>query len=253
MIRPVNYFGPVTAKDEIRKRMWDRLQRRKVTRFPGPRGRIPNFIGAEACAMLLAETAYWKTAKTLKVNPDSPQRAIRQKALAEGKTVYMAVPRLRSEKPFIELDPKQLKCSPYTASSIKGAGRYGRPVGLNEMKRIDLVVCGSVAVNRQGARVGKGGGYSDLEFALLTERRKIPPPTPIVTSVHPLQVIDDDIPMTEHDIPLSAIVTPDEVINIQAKLPRPKGIYWESLEPSKIEEIPVLKRYEADSSKTSRG
>ena len=34
---------------------------------------------------------------------------------------------------------------------------------------MDLVICGSVAVNRQGARVGKGGGFADLEFALLVE------------------------------------------------------------------------------------
>lgn len=33
--------------------------------------------------------------------------------------------------------------------------------------------CGSVAVNRHGGRVGKGGGYSDLEFALLAESKKI--------------------------------------------------------------------------------
>ena len=229
------------TKEALRDRVWKSLQEQKVARFPGAVGRIPNFIGAEACAKLLAETAYWKAAKVLKVNPDAPQRAIRQRALADGKTIYMAVPRLRSEKPFIELDPKKLKCSPYAASSIKGAGQYGRPAGLNEMKPIDLVVCGSVAVNRQGARVGKGGGYSDLEFALLTERKKIAGAAPIVTSVHPLQIVDEEIPMTEHDIPLSAIVTPGEIIAIQARPPRPKGIYWDLLPQEKIAAIPVLK------------
>jgi len=228
------------TKEELREEVWQTLRQQKVARFPGAQGRIPNFIGAEAGAKQFAETAYWKAAKFLKVNPDSPQRAIRQRALAEGKTVYMAVPRLRSEKPFIELDPKKLKCSPFVASSIKGAGKYGRPVTLNEVKRIDLVVCGSVAVNRQGARVGKGGGYSDLEFALLTEEKKINPKTPIVTSVHPLQMIDDEIPMTEHDIPLSAIVTPKEVIETKPSLPRPKGIYWLMLPREKIDDIPVL-------------
>jgi 5-formyltetrahydrofolate cyclo-ligase len=89
--------------------------------------------------------------------------------------------------------------------------------------------------------VGKGGGYSDLEFALLTEEKKIGRHTPIVTSVHPLQIVDEEIPMTEHDIPLSAIVTPTEVIEIESPLPRPKGIYWEMLPPEKIEAIPVLK------------
>lgn len=237
----------MNSKNELRERIWSRLQEKKVARFPGAEGRIPNFIGAEACARVLSQTQFWRRAKVLKANPDSPQRAIRQQALEEGKTIYMAVPRLHTDKPFIELDPKTLKCSAYVASSIKGAGKFGRPVKLEEVSKIDLIVCGSVAVNRQGARVGKGGGYSDLEFALLTEEKKIGKITPIVTSVHPLQIMDEKIPMTKHDIPLSTIVTPSEIIEIQSTLPRPKGIYWDMLPPEKIAAIPVLQNRRAKS------
>ena len=228
------------TKDAIRKAIWALLQRNKVARFPGAEGRIPNFIGAEACARRLAEAAWWQKSKVIKINPDSPQRALRQRALAEGKILYMPVPRLRADEPFIELDPKKLSCSPHAASSIKGAAQYGRPVSLDEVKKIDLIICGSVAVNRKGARVGKGGGYSDLEFALLTEEKKIGPNTPIVTSVHPLQVVEEEIPMTEHDIPLTAIVTPAEIIDIKARFKRPKAIYWEMLPDEKIDAIPAL-------------
>src|SRR4029077_18038752 len=142
---------------------------RADSQFHRRRGLRPGRIAAAA----------WRKAKTLKVNPDSPQRAIRRKALEEGKIIYMAVPRLHSGKPFIELDPQKIKGSAHVASSIKGAEKYGRPVNLEEVRKIDLIVCGSVAVNRQGARVGKGGGYSDLEFALLTEEKKIGRNTPI--------------------------------------------------------------------------
>ena len=231
----------ISSKNEIRERVWSRLQEQKVARFPGAEGRIPNFIGAEACARVISQFQFWKNARILKVNPDSPQRAIRQQALEEGKIIYMAVPRLHSNKPFIELNPKKLKCSAYVASSIKGAAKFGAPVELKKVQKIDFIVCGSVAVNRKGARVGKGGGYSDLEFALLTEQRKIGRDTPIVRSVHPLQIVDEEIPMTHHDIPLSAIVTPNELIKIESPLPRPKGIYWDMLPPEKITAIPVLK------------
>jgi 5-formyltetrahydrofolate cyclo-ligase len=230
------------SKEDIRKKVWLRLQQKKVARFPGAEGRIPNFIGAEACARIVSQLKHWRKAKVLKVNPDSPQRAIRQKALEEGKIIYMAVPRLHSDKPFIELDPQKIKCSAYVASSIKGAGKHGRPVNLEEVREIDLIVCGSVAVNCQGARVGKGGGYSDLEFALLTEEKKIGRDTPIITSVHPLQIVEETIPMTDHDIPLNAIVTPTEIIEIGSPPARPRGIYWGMLPPDKIDAIPVLKR-----------
>jgi 5-formyltetrahydrofolate cyclo-ligase len=231
----------VKTKDAIREAIWSLLKERKVARFPGAEGRIPNFTGAEACARLLAASAWWKEARVLKCNPDSPQRAIRRQALADGKIIYMAVPRLRDNKPFIELDPKKLKCTPYVASSIKGAAQYGSPVTLDQVKNIDLIVCGSVAVNRAGARVGKGGGYSDLEFALLTEEKKIAPSTPIVTSVHPLQIIDEEIPMTDHDIPLTALVTPQEIVEITPHFERPTGIYWNLIAEEKIEAIPVLR------------
>lgn len=230
----------INSKDEIRQKVWSGLQEEKVARFPGAEGRIPNFIGAEACARILAQDSRWRNAKVIKANPDSPQRSIRHKALEEGKIIYMAVPRLRTDKPFIELNPAELKCSAYVASSIKGAAKFGAPVALEKVRHIGLIVCGSVAVNRKGARVGKGGGYSDLEFALLTEQRKIGRDTPIITSVHPLQIVDEEIPMTEHDIPLTAIVTPNEIIEIASPSPRPKGIYWEVLSAEKIAAIPVL-------------
>ena len=82
-------FAAMKTKDNIRRAVWDSLKEHCVARFPGVEGRIPNFIGAEACARLLASTSCWRSAKVIKINPDSPQRAIRQKALMEGKTVYM--------------------------------------------------------------------------------------------------------------------------------------------------------------------
>lgn len=60
-------------------------------------------------------------------------------------------------------------------------------------------------------------------------------------SVHPLQVVDEEIPMTEHDIPLSAIVTPKEIIEVKSPFKRPNGIYWKMLLEDKIKSIPSLK------------
>ena len=230
----------MNSKESIRREAWDLLSEKRVTRFPGAEGRIPNFTGAENCARLLAQSPLWRMANVIKINPDSPQRAIRQRALEEGKIIYMAVPRLHSLKPFIELDPNTLEVSPFWASSIKGATKYGQALLLSDIKKIDLIVCGSVAVNQEGARVGKGGGYSDLEYALLREEGKVNAETPIVTTVHPLQILKTKMPMTDHDIPLNAIITPEKVISLRPRYQKPRGIYWDNLSQEKIKSIPAL-------------
>jgi 5-formyltetrahydrofolate cyclo-ligase len=230
------------SKQEVREEVWRKMSAAGVGRFPFPlKGRIPNFKGAEDAARRLAKLAVWQRAETIKANPDSPQRPVRQQALDAGKTVYMAVPRLRDEKPFIELDPAGIDDT-RRASTIKGAFEIGRPVALDDMPHIDLIVAGSVAVNRAGARVGKGGGYSDLEFGLGREAGIIDTDTVIATTVHPLQVVDEELQRLEHDIPVDYVITPDEVIRTETEIPRPTGIYWERLPENKNESIPVLKR-----------
>lgn len=224
------------------------MQQQGVTRFPGARGRIPNFKGAEQCAAVVAELDEWKRARVIKSNPDSPQRAIRHLALKQGKTIYMAVPRLREEKCFVELDPARLGKNIYAASSIKGAFEFGRQVSVKQMKPVDLILCGSVAVRRDGARLGKGGGYSDLEYAIALELGIVTRRTPIITTVHPLQIVKERAPLKPHDIQVDFIVTPEEIIECNTKLPRPAGIYWDYLDDEKIEAIPLLHKMKARAS-----
>jgi len=232
------------TKQDIREDVWQTLEQSRARRFPGTRGRIPNFVGAERAADRLCELDVWKRAKVLKCNPDSPQRPVRLRALKEGKIVYMAVPRLRELKCFIELDPSRIGKQITQASSIEGAFRFGRPVRPEDMRRIDLIVCGTVAASPRGARIGKGGGYSDLEYGLAREAGLVRHRTPIVTTVHDLQVRDEELPVLPHDIPVDYIVTPTAIIETHTRLPRPKGIYWEYLTKDQIDAIPYLKRSE---------
>ncbi len=230
------------TKQEIRERIWELLESQKVARFPGPHGRIPNFTGAEKCAELLRDLPEWRSARVIKSNPDSPQRHIRWAALKEGKIVYMAVPRLAEPKPFLKLDPKGLGNKLYEASSIKGAFRHGHPVALEKMKTIDLVVCGSVAVNHEGVRIGKGEGYSELEFALLVSAGRLRRNVPVLTSVHPLQVVDQSLERRQHDFQVDIILNPEKVIRCPKDNKRPKGIYWGELSEEKRKAIPVLQK-----------
>src|SRR5215472_15570835 len=167
----------LAAKAALRQEVWDAMRAAKVARFPGAAGRIPNFTGAEAAAELLRTIPEWQAARTLKANPDSAQLPVRQRALEDGKTVYMAVPRLAAKQPFFALDPDHLAGTPRSAASISGAARSARRVALSDLPEVDLVVMGSVAAGEDGARLGKGGGFADLEYALATAAGLIGPDT----------------------------------------------------------------------------
>ncbi|MEL7157595.1 MAG: 5-formyltetrahydrofolate cyclo-ligase [Actinomycetota bacterium] len=229
------------AKAELRDLAWSRIREAEAARFPAPEGRIPNFVGAERAADALQTLDAWAAAATVKANPDSPQWPVRQRALEDGKTVFMAVPRLAEPEPFFLLDPSDLADTPRRASSIKGATRSARRVTVAELEPVDLVVTGCVAVDESGARLGKGGGFSDLELAIAAEAGLIADRTVVATTVHDAQVLDEDlIPMVGHDIGLDLIVTPTRVIHCPARR-RPIGVQWDVLTNAKIDAIPVLR------------
>jgi 5-formyltetrahydrofolate cyclo-ligase len=141
--------------------------------------------------------------------------------------------------PFFLLDPASLTVPPEEAVSSHVAETVARKVGVEEMQPVDLIICGSVAVNRRGVRLGKGAGYSDIELALLQEAGLLRSETAIVTTVHPLRVVNESLPETGHDFSVNLIVTPDEVIECDSPR-RPSGLVWEDLDREKIASIPVL-------------
>src|SRR3954464_5737326 len=245
------------TKDQVRRDVWKAMNREGVSRFPGAEGRIPNFAGAKRAAEKLGGHRLWKRAQVLKVNPDSPQTHVRRMALAEGKTLIMAVPRLRDVHPFRFLEPPKLRdVHPFRlleprkltakqlreAATIKGAMRHGRVVADEDLPAIDFVLCGSVAVNLSGARVGKGGGFSDLEYGLLIEAGKIDDHSTVAPTVPPIQILREHLQTTAHDLPVDLIATPRAVIEVERQHPRRRGILWDHLQPPQIREIPILER-----------
>ncbi|RLG43867.1 MAG: 5-formyltetrahydrofolate cyclo-ligase [Thermoproteota archaeon] len=226
-------------KSEIREQIWKLLEERGVARFPKPiKGRIPNFVGAEIAAAKLRQLEEYKRARVIFCNPDSPQRPVREFALKDGKILVMATPRLK--KGFLLLDPRKIPSSAYSrASTIRGAFEYGKLVGPWRLPSINLKVMGSVAVSPEGGRLGKGHGYSDIEYVILREVGAITEETPLVTTVHDLQIVPT-IPIQENDVPIDIIVTPSRVIRCPRR-PRPKGVIWSMVSREMMEAIPVLK------------
>jgi len=228
-----------SEKEAIRRRVWNLMEEKGVSRFPRPVfGRIPNFAGAEEAARKLAEQREFQRAEVVKVNPDAPQQAVRFAALSDGKTLLMPSPRLR--KGFLVLDPRKIIPKSYAkASTIKGSFKHGVLCPLRELPEVHLIVAGSVAVSKEGVRVGKGGGYSEIEYAVLRETGAVREETPLFTTVHDVQVVDW-APKELHDLAVDVVVTPTRILRVERKCERPKGILWEKISQRQLESIPVL-------------
>ena len=228
------------AKQLIREHVWRLLEQKGVSRFPRPIwGRIPNFEGTEDAAERLRSLQIFVDARVVKVNPDAPQRPVREKALRERKRLLVPTPRLRNG--FLMIDSAENpKIDASYAATIRGASRYGRPVVLRDLPKVDLIVAGSVAVSRSGVRVGKGGGYSEIEYGILRELGLVDDATPVVTTVHELQIVDE-VPASEHDLTVDNIVTPSRIIDTGRKGSRPRGILWDRVTDQTLERIRILK------------
>ena len=232
-------------KEPVRERVWDDLEESGEARFPfPPHGRIPNFAGADEAADRLTATPEWQSASTIKANPDAPQLPVRRRALREGKTVYMAVPRLADEDCFLKLDPDALEDYD-AATTVSGSSKHGEQVGPDAVEPIDLIVSGSVAVTDAGDRIGKGEGYSDLEYAILYDLGLVDESTTVATTVHERQVIDEAVAIGDHDVSMDLLSTPERTLRPDGR-PQPTGIDWSALDDERLEEIPVLKRLRED-------
>lgn len=231
--------GSTAAKNRLRQKIWALLDAENIGRTGPVQGKIPDFSGADQAARLLADHPTWGAAKVVKANPDKAQAEVRLDAVKTGKLLYMAVPKIATPDPFYLIDPNNLQVPAELAVSGKGAAKHTPRTGLGRMNTVDVIVCGSVAVNTNGVRIGKGAGYSDIEMSLLAQAGLVTDDTLIVTTVHSLQVVDEAIPEADHDVSVDLIVTPEEVIACPSRR-RPSGIDWQALGEDKINAIPVL-------------
>jgi 5-formyltetrahydrofolate cyclo-ligase len=197
-------------KEQIRNRIWRLMESHGIAEFPLPVfGRIPNFKGALQASHKLRETEMWRESRVIFSSPDYAQKYCREFALRDGKTLLVATPRLREG--YLILKPEDVKGKEEFASTIKGAFKYGKKT--EKLPKVDLAITGSVAVDIKGNRIGKGGGYGDREIYRLKQEKCIDEKTPIVTTVHELQIVEDlSQLMEDHDVKVTHIVTPTRIL-----------------------------------------
>lgn len=198
-------------KEMMREWIWKTLEDKKLLNTPKPcYGRIPNFKGAEKAALILRGTEEWKDSAIIFSSPDSAQTKVREYVLRDGKLLIMASPKL--EKGYLLVDPENLDGNEKLASTILGAFKYGK--SLKQFPAVDMVIEGSVAVDLSGRRLGKGGGYGDQEISHLLREKSIQGDTPLVTTVHEIQIVKE-VPTEPHDKKINMIVTSRDVVKIK--------------------------------------
>ncbi len=196
-------------KEKLRKLVYNQLIENHVS-TPHYIGRIPDFKGSKKAASNLSSTREWKTTSTIFSSPDTAQRQVRENALKDGKILIMVTPKI--ENGYLKLDAQDLKGREKEASTIEGAFKYGEKI--DQLPTVDLVVEGSVAVDKTGRRLGKGGGYGDREIEFLKRTGSLNPNTPIVSTVHNLQIVET-VPTERHDQKINMIVTPDKILRLK--------------------------------------
>lgn len=236
-------------KSRLRREVWDALQDRGVARFPfPPHDRIANFEGALEAAQRLAATEEFQRAKVVKANPDAPQLPLRTLALRQGKVLVMSVPRLRDPSCF-RLFPEGSHATP----TIEAAMSQGQPLRPQDVPHIDLLVAGSVVIGQRGERIGKGGGFSDLEWGLLSEVEKVDRSTRVASTVHDLQLRPSSLlPVLPHDVPLDLVATPTQLLRFPPTLPRPRGVMSQELTDATRSEVPWLGKFLAEQERERR-
>lgn len=198
-------------KQEIREKIWSEMEKKGIATFPLPCfGRIPNFKGAEVATLKLRSIDEYKDASSVMIGPDSPQAPVRRLALLDGKLLIMPTPGLKSG--YLIIRPERVKGKEKEASTIRGAFKHGELI--NAPPPLDLIVEGSVAVDLDGYRLGKGKGFGDREISLAEDiaKRSII----VITTVHDMQIVDF-VPREEHDKRVDVIITPTRIIRIHPK------------------------------------
>lgn len=85
----------------------------------------------------------------------------------------------------------------------------GPRLGLDAVATADVVLCPGLAVDREGRRLGRGGGSYDRALG------RVPVGTFVCTLLYDGELLDR-VPAQAHDRPVSAVVTPSGVTRLPA-------------------------------------
>jgi 5-formyltetrahydrofolate cyclo-ligase len=230
----------------VRQRIWDRLASvaRPDTRFHLNFAEvIPDFEGAEAATDRIETLPTYRNSKLAFVTPDNSLVELRRRMIAAGKPFVVSTYNILRGFRLIEPGSVPAGHERY-AAWLDGIEHFGKPVTLEEISklgRFDFMATGASAVSTDGIRFGKGHGFFDLEWGMFTDIGLADDATPVIAAVHDVQVVEDKLPASETDIVVDLIATPSQLIEVERRTRRPRGIKWHLITAELIAATPPLR------------
>jgi 5-formyltetrahydrofolate cyclo-ligase len=237
-------------REAIRRVVWSRLRGvgRPDSRFVYDFSNfIPDYPGSERIPDTLRSLPFWDRPGPVFVTPDNCLESLRTELVRERRPLLQTIAVAMG---FHYFPPGSVQPGlERFAGTLDGAMILAEQVDLDFVRSLGplaFVVTGACAVNRAGIRFGKGHGFFDMEWGILSELGVVGDETPVVACVHDCQLIDADLPAVGHDTVVDWIVTPTETIQVTDRIPKPIGIHWDRVTPALLEEIAPLARLDKE-------
>lgn len=209
---------------------------------------IADFQGSEACAAQIRDLSAYAEDAPIFVTPDNSTEEFRRQAMADGRTLIMTTYGIR--RGFLQLDSRTVPAADHRyAATLDGMDHYATPVSIRELRNgpvIHLLVTGGSAVSTNGVRFGKGHGYFDLEWAILSEIGRVDAASEIVDVVHDCQVVDEELQGEDHDVPVDWVITPSRTLRVPQSGRSLGYIRWNLVEGTEHATIPPILELRAE-------
>jgi 5-formyltetrahydrofolate cyclo-ligase len=195
-------------------------------------------------AQKLRSLQIYRDAATLFATPDRSLHQTRINCLVDGKNLIMPAPSIREGFYLLPARSIAFKNLPF-AVTFKGLLKHGQLLKTPDINKLSvaLLLTGSVAVDREGGRIGDGNGFFDLCCALFQEFGGLHRDWSALTIVAEEQVSTETLPQNPWDIKMRAAITQSSV-HIFGQSPQNPQIFWDILSRDRIKRIdPLWKLY----------
>lgn len=238
------------ARREVREAVW-----RKMRAVARPDSRfaydltsfIPDFAGSERFPAQLSDLPCYPGDGPVFVTPDNCLQDLKAGLIASGRPLLQTVAVAIG---FHYIPPGRIAPGDARfAGTLDGALLLAEKLDLDAVRRLgplDFVVTGACAVDpRTGVRFGKGHGFFDTEWALLSELGLVSPTTPVIICVHDFQLVETGLTPSPHDTAGEWILTPSRTIHVPERHLNPTGVQWDIVDAQRLADIEPLRQLAA--------